>query len=691
MKRRILAGVAARPSAAMVPQAAPSTGKKPLRRAVFKTSAAVAAGCLLVSSAGVVYADDIVVLPGSVDAVAKVMPLNVGGAAGTTQLGVVTSDGDGKPGCNLTGKTVLTLDLTSSDPTVAKVEPSTVTFDSCGAQPTLTVTPVSAGEVQIAAQEASNTTGATFNLLPAKFTVKVAPPSNTAPRLDITGTTTGGSYAKGSVPVTACKATDAEDGESTAEVTLSAITGPDAATGIGTQTASCSYTDKGGLVASSSVTYTITDPTVPEISYTLSPATADGLAGWYKSAVTLKWTVAEPDSPSTLALTGCETKTVELDQLEKDYSCSAKSGGGAAEAVTVTIKKDGTAPTASYTSATGTLGEEGWYRSDVEALFTGADATSGLASSTQTKKSDGEGAAVKVTSPVFEDLAGNSSSTAGLPTQTFKIDKTAPAVRYTGATGTVGNDGWYRSDVKALFTATDETSGLAVSTQTKDSVGEGEAVQVASPEFKDVAGNIRPAGATSETFKIDKTAPTAVFNSTVTDSYFGSTAAAPTCTATDSLSGPFSCVVSGYDTKVGTHTLTATATDMAGNTSTATQKYTVNAWTAKGFYQPVDMNGVLNTVKGGSTVPVKFEVFAGSTELIDPSRMTAKVNSMVCTPNAPADDIEVLGTGSTSLRYDATAGHFIYNWKTPTGAGSCYKLTMTAADGSTISADFKLK
>jgi hypothetical protein len=33
--------------------------------------------------------------------------------------------------------------------------------------------------------------------------------------------------------------------------------------------------------------------------------------------------------------------------------------------------------------------------------------------------------------------------------------------------------------------------------------------------------------------------------------------------------------------------------------------------TLKGFYAPVDMgNSVVNTAKGGSTVPLKFEVFA---------------------------------------------------------------------------------
>jgi len=42
--------------------------------------------------------------------------------------------------------------------------------------------------------------------------------------------------------------------------------------------------------------------------------------------------------------------------------------------------------------------------------------------------------------------------------------------------------------------------------------------------------------------------------------------------------------------------------------------FTVNAWTITGFYQPVDMGGVVNTVKGGSTVPLKFNIYAGGVE-----------------------------------------------------------------------------
>ena len=48
--------------------------------------------------------------------------------------------------------------------------------------------------------------------------------------------------------------------------------------------------------------------------------------------------------------------------------------------------------------------------------------------------------------------------------------------------------------------------------------------------------------------------------------------------------------------------------------------------------------------------------------------MSAK--SISCSTSAQVDDIELVTTGSTVLRgNDATGGQYIYNWKTPTGAG----------------------
>ena len=213
-------------------------------------------------------------------------------------------------------------------------------------------------------------------------------------------------------------------------------------------------------------------------------------------------------------------------------------------------------------------------------------------------------------------------------------------------------------------------------------------------EATDAAGN----KATSS-FKVtvkDTTAPTNIqFVGNISDNdpfFFGDVPAAPTCTADDSGSGIQGCVVTGYSTAVGTHTLTATATDKAGNKSTETLSYTVKPYSFNGFYQPVDMNGVYNTVKGGSTVPLKFELFKGATELTDTTAIKSlQAAKVTCTSGAGEDAIETVATGGTSLRYDATAGQFIYNWKTPTGAGTCYKVTVTATDGSSITAYFKMK
>lgn len=116
--------------------------------------------------------------------------------------------------------------------------------------------------------------------------------------------------------------------------------------------------------------------------------------------------------------------------------------------------------------------------------------------------------------------------------------------------------------------------------------------------------------------------------------------------------------------------------------------------TLKGFYQPVDQ-GTLNLVKGGSTVPLKFEVFDGDTELTDVAVLdTFKVGAVNCQTlsGSPSDDIEQYSTGATALRYDTTSGQFIQNWQTPKGkAGSCYQVKLTTDDGTYLVASFKLK
>ena len=304
-------------------------------------------------------------------------------------------------------------------------------------------------------------------------------------------------------------------------------------------------------------------------------------------------------------------------------------------------------------------------------------------------KTLGEGANQSVTGTATDWAGKTATDTAS----GINIDKTAPVIAFASRTP-ANTQGWNNTDVTLTWNCTDTGgSGVVTSTVSRTLITEG-ADQSAIGTCADLAGNT--ASDTHGSINIDKTAPSVSLVDGPVDGasyYFGSVPAAPTCVASDALSHlDGTCGVTGDGTTVGSHSYTATATDMAGNQATDTHSYSVLPWTLNGFYQPVDMNGVWNTVKGGSTVPLKFELFAGSTELTSTSAIQSfKTAPVRCDSGTGDSAIDILSTGGTILRYDSTGGQFIQNWKTPTGAGSCYSATMTSLDGSHITALFKIK
>jgi DNA/RNA endonuclease G (NUC1) len=252
--------------------------------------------------------------------------------------------------------------------------------------------------------------------------------------------------------------------------------------------------------------------------------------------------------------------------------------------------------------------------------------------------------------------------------------------------------GWNNTDVTVTWNWTDAGgSGIDPATCTTSSVssGEGSGIVLAAT-CADRAGNV---GTATYGLMVDKTPPVVSLTGGPTAGgsyYFGSVPAAPTCAASDALSGVGSCTVAGYGTSVGPHTVTATATDRAGNVSTASATYTVQSWTFKGFYFPVDNGGVLNTVRNGATVPLIFEVFAGQTELTSTSVVVQPLTATVTACVGPSrDPIELPLIGPTALRREL--GLFIYTWKTPRTPGQCYVVTVTLTDGTSKSATFKLR
>lgn len=671
-------------------------------RSVWAAAALALASTL--GTATMAVADDVANnLDTTVDATAESMALNLGGADGTATFFVSPTNGDGKNGCNLTGSTELLVNVASSNSAVATAGFGSdgrtgATFTACGDTRTVTVRPVGVGTTTVSLSQVSNNSSGTFNFAPATFSVTVSA-KNTAPQVSVTGVSQGASYEKGGVPAATCEVTDPEDGAvAPFPAALSGSLDPD---GLGSQTATCSYTDRGPdpLTVSVSKTYTIVDPSAPEIGYTLSPVVPDGLDGWYRDSVALTWDVREPQSPASLQKAGCVDQLITADQHATTYSCSATSSGGSTGPVQVTIKRDGNGPVVSYdeTATAAPDGDNGWYVTPVTATFRATDAFSGMAAGTDTRTatSTGDGAAVSIASPAFSDRAGNPTPAGAAHSPAFKIDTVDPAVGDAVVTGTRGSNEWYTSEVVASFEATDATSGVAGDNPRTASTGtdQGE-VTLLSPAFSDVAGNTTAAGARTVTVKVDSVAPSVelVGGPDQDASYtFGSVPAAPTCTASDATSGvDGDCQVTRYGTGVGTHTLSATATDRAGNTTTVNRTYTVLPWDLKGFYQPVDMGGVINKVKGGSTVPLKFEIFAGATEVTDTAAVASfGVAQIACSSSAVTDTIELVTTGGTSLRYDTTGGQFVQNWKTPTAIG-CYAVTMTARDGSRITARFQV-
>jgi hypothetical protein len=598
---------------------APETRTARRARRPLRTVAALAAGALLVvTGAGAAMADDINnALDTTYDGTLEIVDLTVGGPARTVELVVIpvtskdlTVDA---PGCNLAPGKEYRVDVVPQRGGIVEVSPTSLTFTSCDQRPTITVRGIAQGFDNVRLEERSNTTAGTFRFAGAAFTAVVgpalppAPPANTPPTVAVTGVVDGGVYPVGQVPDAGCAVTDTQDGSWSSPATVTPVVWPRGVEGPGSQTATCTATDTGGLAAiPASATYAVTDPTRPTVEGT-PLAGPDGLDGWYTSDVPVQWAVTEDESPESLVVDGCADEVLAQDGDAVTSSCTATSAGGTTQE-RVTVRRDATAPTVAVTSTTGTRGAGDWYTSPVTVTFGAQDATSGPATSAQEVTTTGEGV-LTLTSPAFSDNAGNTTA-AGAATQTVDVDLTNPSVRF------------------------DRTLALSV---------------------------------------------------------FGKVAPAPTCTATDAVSGPAGCVVTGYATTVGKHTLTATATDRAGRTATTTQSYLVLPWLARGFAQPVDMGGVLNVTKAGSTVPVRFELYAGLSKVTSTSAVTMSSTPITCNPKARTDTVETVTSGSTSLAYDSKAGSFLYTWKTPTQAGTCHRLTMTAADGTTLSADFRLK
>ena len=721
-------------------------------RGLAATSAAVV---FAVAGGAAAHADDVYnTLDTTIDTTVESTSVQQGASTSVSYV-VKPDNGDGNNGCNIQGGESLVVDVTSSAPGVASVSPSTLTFTSCTptVPPSVTVTGVGVGTATVSLSQASNNTGGSFLLTTATFAVNVTAPAKTKTTTTLTcpastnftgaaltpcsATVTGTGDFSQSLPVSysantlvgtasaaASFAGDATHLASQASTTFAitkapsttTITCPTSATWTGSPLTPCTaaVTGAGGLSQSLTPGYAANTA----VGTATSSASFAGDANHVGSSDSKTFEITKAGSTVTVTCTGGPFTYTGSPQTP--CSATVTGDGGLNETVPVSYVGNVNAGTATATaefagSAThsGSSGSEqftiGQATSTVTvtcsehvtytgsalepctATATGAgnlsvDRTDSITYGTNTNAGTATASATYDGDPNHTGSTGNGSFTIDQAPSTVTV--TCPAhITYTGSalepcTATATGAGNLSVDLTDSITyGTNTNAGTATASATYDG----------DPNHTGSTGN--------GSFTIDQASSTVKVTCPTGPFYFTGTPITPACTATATGAGGLyvdvTPVTFSDNVKVGSGA-TASANypgDDNHSSSTGSTTFTITGWRTGGFFQPVDMGGVWNTVKNGSTVPLKFELFAGTTEIVTTGAVGGfEVRPITCANGTLSeDDVEFTTTGGTSLRYDSTGGQFIQNWQTPKKPGNCYVVTMTARDGSTISANFKLK
>jgi alpha-tubulin suppressor-like RCC1 family protein len=443
----------------------------------------------------------------------------------------------------------------------------------------------------------------------------------------------------------------------------------------------------------------------------LSPASLpNGLFGSpYSQALSLTANLYTPPSP-VFSLTGSLptglsflTNTLAgTPTLAGSFPLTAQAvdanGFAATQAYTLLIN-DNTPPVITPV-ITGTLGNNGWYTSNVTVTWTVVDNESPVSSqlncspTTITADTGGTTLTCQATS-----LGGTTSQSV-----TIKRDTVAPTVSSAVTTGTLGNNSWYVSDVTVTTTGTDDVSGIA-SCSADQTLNSDTASTSLAGSCTDNAGHSTDSAAL--TLKRDATPPTLTPVVMPNPVPFNGAALAD-ASADDALSGLASASCGAPDTSAaGDRTVPCAATDLAGNTASANATYTVLPEVSNTpVISPVpviggspvvgstpDVNGIpfgivsttianppqLNRVKAGDRVPFVWKVTdAHGLPVTNLKGATLAVEPIDC-PAEPGHRVKKAKNASGRLGFlNLGKGKYLYNWKTRRGyANTCKAVSLS--------------
>lgn len=282
------------------------------------------------------------------------------------------------------------------------------------------------------------------------------------------------------------------------------------------------------------------------------------------------------------------------------------------------------------------------------------------------------------------NLAGNPDSDCGFgfvlaDLAVGDVRDTSPPVISPTVLGTLGNNGWYISDVTVSWTVTDGESAIATQ------VGCGPTLINADTPGTTLTCTATSVGGTasiSVTILRDATPP--VLSPTVTPNpvYLNGVATADPG-ATDATSGIASASCPPVDTSaIGVYTITCSAEDLAGNMASAGMQYTVT-YKFTGFFTPVDNPPAENTANSGQAIPLKWRITdANDVPVLDLTAVTVTAVSIACSLGGTPDLVEEYATGESGLLNQGD-GYYQFNWATPKSyKNSCKEMRLNLSEGN---------
>jgi hypothetical protein len=233
---------------------------------------------------------------------------------------------------------------------------------------------------------------------------------------------------------------------------------------------------------------------------TIDIAGTAGTNGWYRSPVTLTWTVSAAASPvgSTSCSVGVTQIVLVADAKGSTFACKVSDGVTEQEAK-VTIRIDKTPPPTPVPVPARPPDAGNWYDRPVTIAWTGSDPMSGIAACTSLAYA-GPDDATATPGGTCRDVAGNTSAPAPFA---LSYDATAPQITAATPDRPPDRGGWYVQPVSYAVQATDATSGLAGCAPMRYAAPD-DSRATATTTCTDRAGN---SATTSAALRYDGTAP----------------------------------------------------------------------------------------------------------------------------------------------------------------------------------------